>query len=739
MAGKHDSATATEPSWRPFAQKLSGFMRHGSTKNRKVSPSQPVVNAGDDKISVFKLGRNRSQKSPPAETTVEFKPLEVDISKLESIRLAEGWLEVEQPKKPDPEQLKKKPLPKPPPSSATPIADLFASKSDFDLPGLSGQDRGRRHTHMFLGSSGTTNEAQSPIARKPVPTSPAATTTTITSTTTATTTKPPATHAATYSILERGRPIEPKDIIPDTTADADADVDATTQSSNAQKRRSLQSSQSNVPPPSSWSNATGASKWAGKNDNRHSMFAIVPTPTGNTRIDVASRLQTPRSASATPLDRIQAWQKSITSAPMAPAGSMAPPPVPNAALGTPQASASVRKVSPRGLAGNRLAWIRELEEKKSSDLRKDVGVLKKQAGSVSDKLAMFETKGTSNGGVGRLPPLSRSNSTTSRMSSVGLKSTTTSSAWDNTAATPRTSIDTTRSSHRNSGVLSYYDESFREKMEGLVAGLAEKEDEKAKEAEAVPRKRRITASFVSVEGKKGIQAAIAASAATRDAQPDAEQQEAKKEEEPVVATEAPAAEAQEEVPAQDVETATKTEEAEVAAPAVEAEEIVAPVVQAEKAVEETTPEPAQVEEVTPEVPAQAEEVVVEAEELKVSEPEVVVPEVAEVIEVEKVAEELPAQEEPVVSQSEPEVAAEQVEPVEETVVAEPVEQVTETVVSEPVVSTPEPAVVDEVVAEEIVPVIEEPQKELIKDVEAPVSVQEEVQEVTPEAGAKIDI
>ncbi|KAK6840172.1 hypothetical protein PG987_006038 [Apiospora arundinis] len=708
MAGKHDSATATEPSWRPFAQKLSGFMRHGSTKNRKVSPSQPVVNAGDDKISVFKLGRNRSQKSPPAETTVEFKPLEVDISKLESIRLAEGWLEVEQPKKPDPEQLKKKPLPKPPPSSATPIADLFASKSDFDLPGL----------------SGTTNEAQSPIARKPVPTSPAATTTTITSTT-ATTTKPPATHAATYSILERGRPIEPKDIIPDTTADADADVDATTQSSNAQKRRSLQSSQSNVPPPSSWSNATGASKWAGKNDNRHSMFAIVPTPTGNTRIDVASRLQTPRSASATPLDRIQAWQKSITSAPMAPAGSMAPPPVPNAALGTPQASASVRKVSPRGLAGNRLAWIRELEEKKSSDLRKDVGVLKKQAGSVSDKLAMFETKGTSNGGVGRLPPLSRSNSTTSRMSSVGLKSTTTSSAWDNTAATPRTSIDTTRSSHRNSGVLSYYDESFREKMEGLVAGLAEKEDEKAKEAEAVPRKRRITASFVSVEGKKGIQAAIAASAATRDAQPDAEQ-EAKKEEEPVVATEAPAAEAQEEVPAQEVETATKTEEAEVAAPAVEAEEIVAPVVEAEKAV-------------TPEVPAQAEEVAVEAEELKVSEPEVVVPEVAEEKEVEKVAEELPAQEEPVVSQPEPEIATEQVEPVEETVVAEPVEQAVETVVSEPVVSTPEPAVVDEVVAEEIVPVIEEPQKELIKDVEAPVSVQQEVQEVTPEVGAKIDI
>ncbi|KAK8109404.1 hypothetical protein PG999_007541 [Apiospora kogelbergensis] len=736
MAGKHESgtATATEPSWRPFAQKLSGFMRHGSTKNRKVSPSQPVVNAGDDKISVFKLGRNKSNsKSPAAETTLEFKPLEVDISKLESMRLAEGWLEVEKPKKPDPEQLKKKPLPKPPPSSATPIADLFASKSEYDLSGLSGQDRSRRHTHMFLGGTGGTDDAHS-IARKPVPTSPAATTTTTITSTTATTAKPPATHAATYSILERGRPIEPKDILPADPAD-----DTTTQSSIPQKRRSLQSSQSNVPPPSSWSNATGASKFAAakNNDNRHSMFAIVPTPTGNTRIDVGSRLQTPRSASATPLDRIQAWQKSITSAPVTPtaAGSMAPPPAPNAAaaaLGTPQPAASVRKVSPRGLAGNRLAWIRELEEKKSSDLRKDVGVLKKQAGSVSDKLAMFENKGVSGiggGGVGRLPPLSRSNSTTSRMSSVGLKSTTTSSAWDAAAATPRTSIDTTRSSHRNSGgVMSYYDESFREKMEGLVAAIADKDDEEAKKVEAPPRKRRITASFHSVEGgKKAAAAAVAATAAERDAKP--EEQEPKKEEEPVAA-EAPVA-AQEDVAAPEAE-ATKTEEAEVEVPAVEATEVDVPVVEAEKV--EETPEPAQVEEVTPEVSSQTDEVAAAVEEPKVSEPEVVAPEVAEEKEVEKVAEQLPSQEEPVVSQPEPEVATQQ---------AEPVEQVAETVVSEPAVSAPEPVVAEEAVAEEMVPVemvpvFEESQtKELVKDEEAPVPVQ--VQEETPEAGAKIDI
>ncbi|KAK8023513.1 hypothetical protein PG993_011579 [Apiospora rasikravindrae] len=620
MAGKHESATATatatatEPSWRPFAQKLSGFMRHGSiTKNRKVSPSQPVAQVGDiDRApSVFRLGRNRSQqKSPTTESTIEFKPLEVDISKLESMRLAEGWLEQEPPpKKPDPEQLKKKPLPKPPPASSTPIADLFASKAEFDS-GLNLQDHAQT------------------IARKPVPTSPAPTTTTTQTTTTTTTTtperQPPATHAATYSILERGRPIEPKDIIPQEPV-ADLAGNATpTQSSIAQKRRSLQSSQSN----------------AFAIDNRHSMFASAALSTSG-RIDTSATrpIQTPRSASANPVDRIQAWQKSITSAPMAPP--------PSNALGTPQTSAPVRKVSPKGLAGNRLAWIRELEEKKSSDLRKDVGVLKKQAGSVSNKLAMFENKGASASAAAsnpRLPPLSRSNSTTSRMSSVGLKSTTT---WDkdNATATPRTSIDTTRSSHRNSGVMSYYDESFREKMEGLVANLAEKDDED--KTAPVPRKRRITASFVSVEGGKkaaqamaaaGVAAAAAkqedAAAPVSDAKP-----EEKKAEEPVVAAQ---------------EDATKTEEAAAAepTPAVEAEQVDAPAVEeAEKASE--TVEPAQAEEVTPEVPVE-----VEAE----AQPEVAAPEVAE---------EEKAVEEPIVAQPEPEVAAEPVEQAAEEAVVVP--------------------------------------------------------------------
>ncbi|KAK8070366.1 hypothetical protein PG997_010569 [Apiospora hydei] len=628
MAGKHESAsatatataTATEPSWRPFAQKLSGFMRHGTiTKNRKVSPSQPVAQIGDvDRApSVFRLGRNRSQqKSPSTESTIEFKPLEVDISKLESIRLAEGWLEQEPPpKKPDPEQLKKKPLPKPPPASSTPIADLFASKAEFDS-GL--QDR-RRHTHLFLGSTNDTTSADAQtIARKPVPTSPAPTTTTTQTATTTTTPErqPPATHAATYSILERGRPIEPKDIIPQEPVADLADSATPTQSSIAQKRRSLQSSQSNaVPPPSAWSNASKFTP-----DNRHSMFASVALSTSG-RIDTSATrpIQTPRSASANPVDRIQAWQKSITSAPMAPP--------PSNALGTPQTSAPVRKVSPKGLAGNRLAWIRELEEKKSNDLRKDVGVLKKQAGSVSNKLAMFENKSNSAAApssVPRLPPLSRSNSTTSRMSSVGLKSTTT---WDkdNATATPRTSIDTTRSSHRNSGVMSYYDESFREKMEGLVANLAEKDDED--KTAPVPRKRRITASFVSVEGGKkaaqamaaaGVAAAAAksedAAAPAADAKP-----EEKKEEEPVAAAQ---------------EEANKAEEAEKAS---------------------ETAEPAQTEEVTPEVPAE-----VEAE----AQPEVAAaPEVAE--------EEKAAAEEPEVEVA----AAEAVEqPAEVVVVAEPVAQ-----------------------------------------------------------------
>ncbi|KAK8068646.1 hypothetical protein PG996_007758 [Apiospora saccharicola] len=672
MAGKHDSATvtatSTEPSWRPFAQKLSGFMRHGSTKNRKVSPSQPVQNVGDidrrdlDRRSVFNLGRNNSYKAPSAtETTFEFKPLEVDLSKLENMRLAEGWLEQRPPtpKKPapDPEQLKKKPLPKPPPSSSTPIADLFASKAEFDS-GLSLSTR--RHTHLFLdraagaasgsgGSSTTSNDALT-IARKPVPTSPAPTTTTTTKTTTTTepAKQPPATvHQATYSILERGRPIEPKDVIP---AEPVAALPNESSASIAQKRRSLQSSQSNAGPNTSWSSASKPATV----DNRHTMFAAPVAASTTGRIEAGER-PTTQSAAANPLDRIQAWQKSITSAPMAPP--------PSNALGTPQASAPVRKVSPRGLAGNRLAWIRELEEKKSNDLRKDIGVLKKQAGGVSSKLAMFENKGGSSAApptsIPRgLPPLSRSNSTTSRMSSVGLKSTTTNQ--DNATVTPRTSIDTTQSSvHRNSGVMSYYDDSFREKMEGLVSQLAEKDDDKDKATAAAPRKRRITASFVSVEGGRKAAQAMAAAMLSGEkpqvvADSDAKSEEEKKESvevEPVVAA-----------AAQEEEASIKAGEvAEPTPAAVEPEqEVEAPVVVEAEKVEEEAAAPAEVEEVAAaETPVKAE---VEAQ------PEVAAPEVAE----EKVAEEVPAQEEPVVAQPEPEVAFEQSEPVVEAVVAEPV-------------------------------------------------------------------
>ena len=47
--------------------------------------------------------------------------------------------------------------------------------------------------------------------------------------------------------------------------------------------------------------------------------------------------------------------------------------------GTPtQATSQVRRTSARGGIANRLAWIRELEEKKSSGVNSDLGVLKKQ-------------------------------------------------------------------------------------------------------------------------------------------------------------------------------------------------------------------------------------------------------------------------------------------------------------------------------------------------------------------------
>lgn len=69
-------------------------------------------------------------------------------------------------------------------------------------------------------------------------------------------------------------------------------------------------------------------------------------------------------------------------------------------------------------------------------------------------------------------------------------------------STARTSMDSTRSSYRHSAVMAYYDDEFRERMEGVAGGLS-KQANKGEEEESASGLRRVTAQLVEVaRGKK---------------------------------------------------------------------------------------------------------------------------------------------------------------------------------------------------------------------------------------------
>jgi hypothetical protein len=162
------------------------------------------------------------------------------------------------------------------------------------------------------------------------------------------------------------------------------------------------------------------------------------------------------------------------------------------------------------LTSGRLAWIRELENKSSSSSGPSKPELQKLkapgGGGVAGKLAMFEHMQKKQPGP---PSLSRSNSTTSSRVSSGAMaeslfagaSSTLSFAGDALPSTARTSIDSTRSiyaSHRSSAVLAYYDEDFREKMEGVAGGLS-KQLKKGEEADPTASSlKKVTAQLVEV-------------------------------------------------------------------------------------------------------------------------------------------------------------------------------------------------------------------------------------------------
>ncbi|RDW59102.1 hypothetical protein BP5796_12026 [Coleophoma crateriformis] len=530
MAGKDH---ASEPSWRPLAQKLSGLVRNNSAKGKKSSGTT------DEKST---KSRFRRQKKPPPEIVPELKLLEVDLDVVEGIHLSEGWLETDTRNAKD--NSNEQAPPPAPEKSATPIAGLFTkSVLDFSTSGPSGGlDRfsspkyGNNDRRPFsMLELGSTTYSRTPAD--------------LTSTATP--------QASGGSILNRGRPVEPKhfltDSLPKTTGARHKVVppasDSVLEKAATPGDPSVKASQSSggrgttvvtvpntavarepgtavatapstivVTKPSiaviterspavvTEQNVNELSPgWPAKNldvdpKTRHSMYAVV-TPSPNSVPTIARTPQTSRSASPAPSDRIQAWQKSITSAPttsVAAARLTSGQGSGSTSAAPPKTDIPVRRASTRGVA-NRLAWIKELEAKKAGNTNGDLAVLKKQAGTVSDKLAMFENKQVQAANPGlRLPPLTRSNSTTSRLSWVAVDST--SSVNGNITATPRTSIDTVRSSHRASSVMSYYDDSFREKMESIIGDQAP--DKENSGSEEKPRVK-VTTKFQPVKLELG--------------------------------------------------------------------------------------------------------------------------------------------------------------------------------------------------------------------------------------------
>ncbi|KAF5689258.1 hypothetical protein FCIRC_1480 [Fusarium circinatum] len=127
-----------------------------------------------------------------------------------------------------------------------------------------------------------------------------------------------------------------------------------------------------------------------------------------------------------------------------------------------------------GALSDRLAWMRKLEEKDTTKPNNDLTVLQKRAGSVSDKLAMFEKKNLSvtSASSKRLQLPARN---TSSQYSASVRESIFSADGSAYAPSPRTSMDTARTS----SVMSYYDDSFREKLEAIVG----QEPEANKQAE----------------------------------------------------------------------------------------------------------------------------------------------------------------------------------------------------------------------------------------------------------------
>lgn len=391
------------------------------TTSRKHSVKQKLSSLVRRGSSLRLLDGARRDKKAASAKVQYFTPLNVDLEKLQPIRL--GWEEPEpteqnDAKQKEEEEENKKKEEQEVPLNSTPIADMFAARrSTLDLSTLS-------------------------FMRRPAP--PPVEPETETKSSEAT-----STYRTAPTVSERG---------PVTESRARSDSAQVKRNAGAQsgvKRDRLISIHlaNNNAPAITTRHAVKEVSLLKPVENRVAQSpALEPfdaskrhsMPATPTVAQIQSTLAAKSAANAE--DRRRSWQPAS--------------PVPSTSQGPPRASSR--------LTANRLAWIKELEEGKHRNQGGDPMLRNLRAGgSVADKLANFEAKqiATPVGG-GRL---TRTNSIISRVSMMD-------SSYAGGTTTARTSIDT---SHRASSVMSYYDDSFREKMESIAGNFAPKDGDEA--------------------------------------------------------------------------------------------------------------------------------------------------------------------------------------------------------------------------------------------------------------------
>ncbi|KAJ4002810.1 hypothetical protein NW752_009464 [Fusarium irregulare] len=289
------------------------------------------------------------------------------------------------------------------------------------------------------------------------------------------------------SVLDRGRPVEPRHLIHQPaqrtkrkslplelmfTAPASNEGPSDTATSNNDTTTKI-----DVASPSSFQES---SPWTAEHRRRSTIRIVDRSPTR------ADETKTETTSTTTPQDEPQPRvsqsipRKPVTPAP-APTAMLPPSTTPTTTTNnnnnnnsdTPY-STSVTRLKPKqpSKLSDRLSWIKNLEEKNNDRPNKDLAELPKRAGTVSDKLAMFEKKNMTAAANKQhlLAPTrtyssSHSSTYSSTYNSARGRESIFSTDSNPAVSSTRTSIDTT---HRTSSVMSYYDDSFRQKLESLV-------------------------------------------------------------------------------------------------------------------------------------------------------------------------------------------------------------------------------------------------------------------------------